>query len=79
MLPSYLYTQPSHPLHAPTKPGHFSIIYSTTASGPFSTCNPCGSAIVLIPGFVSCAIAKILALSSGVHIDAQNCFRQHSP
>jgi hypothetical protein len=55
-----------------TNPGHFSLIYSTTASGPFSTCNPCGKAIVLRFGMIDLAVFIMLLLSSGVHIEAQN-------
>lgn len=49
-----------------------SLRYSTTASGPFSTCKPWGIAWVLIPGLLSLAICWIRVLSSGVHIEAQN-------
>jgi len=59
-------------LYPSIRAGRFSLIYSTTASGPFSTCSPCGSANVLIDGTMLFASAWILWLSAGVHIDAVN-------
>ena len=72
---------PFHPViptapHASTS-GNFSTKYSTIASGPLSTCNPWGIAWVLISGTISLAVCWILADSSGVHIDAQNCSGQN--
>jgi len=57
----------------PSNFGICSFKYSTTASGPLSTCNPCGIACVLISGTIPLAVSWILAASSGDHIDAQNC------
>lgn len=52
-------------------PGTFSNKYSTTPSGPLSTCRPCGIACVLIPGLSRSAISLISFACSGVHIDAE--------
>ena len=56
----------------PKRIGKCPFRYSTTASGPFSTCRPSGMACVLISGTILLAICCILALSSGVHMEAQN-------
>jgi len=47
-------------------------MYSTTASGPFSTWRPCGRENVLRPGMIPFAIEMIFWDSSGVHIEAVN-------
>lgn len=52
--------------------GKFSLIYSTTASGPFCTCSPCGREKVFTSGTISFAMLMILCASSGVHMDAVN-------
>lgn len=65
--------KPPSSFHDSMNGGTFSTSQSNTPSGPRSTCSPCGNAIVLMPGFFSFAIAWISALSSGVHMEAQNC------
>lgn len=62
-----LHLQPS------INPPNFSTIYSTTASGPLSTCSPCGNAKVLTFGLISRARDRTSSLCSGVHIEAVNC------
>jgi hypothetical protein len=52
-------------------PGTISTKYSTIASGPLSTCSPCGIACVLIPGLSFCAMLLIVSASSCVHMDAE--------
>jgi hypothetical protein len=51
--------------------GTFSTKYSTIASGPLSTCSPCGIACVLIPGTSFSAMLRISAACSAVHIEAE--------
>ena len=66
--------------HCSSNFGTFSTRCSTIASGPFSTCKPCGIAYVLIPGLAFWAITWICVACSEVHMDAQNCcpgFCQH--
>lgn len=52
--------------------GSFSLTNSTTASGPFSTCSPCGIARVFTAGLTSLAVLRNAALSSDFHIEAVN-------
>ena len=63
-LPAEPFPDRTVELHSSSKSGRFSLIYSTTASGPFSTCNPCGRLNVLIPGMVSRAIPTISCAST---------------
>ena len=63
---------PFLPYPYPSNFGISSLKYSTTASGPLSTCNPCGIACVLMSGTMLLAVSWIFAASSGDHIDAQN-------
>lgn len=71
---------PKHPTQSKQKPNHHPSINpstlptrnSTTASGPLSTCKPCGIAKVLTAGLTSLAREKMNSLCSGVHIEAVN-------
>jgi hypothetical protein len=51
--------------------GTTSTRYSTTASGPLSTCKPWGIAYDFMPGLSLSAIARISVASSAVHMDAE--------
>lgn len=54
-------------------PGNSPTMNSTTASGPLSTCRPCGRASVLTAGLIARAADITDALCEGLHMEAVNC------